>query len=371
MNGTPATGPRWQNYVLERGDGLTRFWRDHLEEHERCVLLVLGLGFDPRMCLGLEAILAAGGAGRRDVMLIVFREGDESPSLAQAERTAANRMRLEGALGTRGLIQAHEVPCWNEQRQRVGAQQTLRLFDSAHPLRGHTDVVVDISALPRGLYFPLLARLLHWVDTADSWPDGPAPNLHVLVAEDPDLDARIEEVGIDDTAEFLPSFQGGFNVIAKSIPSVWMPLLGEGRLTHMERVYELVKPDQVAPVLPSPARDPRRADRILLGYQEFLFDQLKIDPRNVLYASEQNPFEVYRQVRKAALHYGDVLQIIGGCKIALSALSSKLMSLGALLVAYELKLGVAHADCHGYSMESPGTCPELVGLWLAGECYAC
>ena len=57
MNGTPATGQRWQDYVLERGDGLSGFWREHLGERERRVLFVLGLGFDPRMCMGVEAVL--------------------------------------------------------------------------------------------------------------------------------------------------------------------------------------------------------------------------------------------------------------------------------------------------------------------------
>jgi hypothetical protein len=112
-----------------------------------------------------------------------------------------------------------------------------------------------------------------------------------------------------------------------------------------------------------------------MQYRDFLFDQLHIDPRNILYASEQNPFEVYRQVRKAVLYFQEVLGLLGGCRFALSALSSKLMSLGALLVAYELKpagfdVGVAHIDCQGYEMASPETRPEIVGLWLSGECYA-
>ena len=74
------------------------------------------------------------------------------------------------------------------------------------------------------------------------------------------------------------------------------------------------------------------------------------------------------------LHYGEVFKLLGGCKVALSTLSSKLMSLGALLVAYELKqanfnIGVAHIECQGYTINSAGTNPELVGLWLSGESY--
>lgn len=113
-----------------------------------------------------------------------------------------------------------------------------------------------------------------------------------------------------------------------------------------------------------------------MEYRELLFDQLRVDPRNIIYSSEYNPFEVYRQIRRTALHYHEVLGLIGGCKVALSALCSKLMSLGVLLVAYEmkasntLKVGIAHIECQGYEMPGqPLLEIDQVGLWIAGECY--
>ena len=49
------------------------------------------------------------------------------------------------------------------------------------------------------------------------------------------------------------------------------------------------------------------------------------------------------------------------------------MSTGALLVAYELRpdrdVGIAHIECHGYSLEETVARSELFGLWLSGECY--
>ena len=73
--------------------------------------------------------------------------------------------------------------------------------------------------------------------------------------------------------------------------------------------------------------------------------------------SELNPFEVYRRLRGAVLRYSDVFGILGGCRVAISPMSSKLMSLGALLVAYELKacgyrVGVAHVDAQGYRLRA-------------------
>jgi hypothetical protein len=369
---SPAAPMRWQNYLLERGDGLVRFWSTHVRQRERRLLVVLGRGFDPRMCMGLELLLSAGGDGQRDVLLVDYQEGDGSPSRRYDNLVQENDRRLRTALSGRGTISKHEIPCSHDQRQRVSPRQLLKLFDSPKPLEGYSDIVVDISALPQGLYFPLLARILYLLD---NWQQNLAPELHLLVAEDPTLDASIREVGIDEAADFLPGFAAAFSREATNYPTVWIPLLGENRLPQLERLCDLVNPDEVAPVLPSPARMPRRGDALLMEYRDFLFDQLRIDPGNILYASEQNPFEVYRQIRKAVCYYREVLGILGGCKFALSALSSKLMSVGALLVAYELKLasfdiGVAHIDCQGYSIEPAEAHPEIVGLWLSGECYA-
>jgi hypothetical protein len=223
-------------------------------------------------------------------------------------------------------------------------------------------------------YFPLLARILYLLDT-DTSARTPLTNLHAVVAEDPALDSVIREEGVDEKAEFVASFGGGFDEEATQTPKIWMPLLGERRTTQFDRIRELVNPDEICPVLPFPSRNPRRADDIVIDYQQILFDQLRLDPREFLYASEQNPFEVYRRMRTAVLHYDDVFKLLGGCRVALSALSSKLMSLGALLVAYELKqvgykIGVAHIECQGYTLEPQAPNAELVGLWLAGECNA-
>jgi hypothetical protein len=165
-------------------------------------------------------------------------------------------------------------------------------------------------------------------------------------------------------------------------PKIWIPILGERQETQLERIYNLIDvPDEICPVLPFPALDPRRGDNLVLEYRNLLFDRLRIEPRNFIYASEWNPFEVYRQIRRTILHYREVLGPLGGCRTVLSALSTKLLSVGALLVAYELKqakvdVGIAHVGSQGYIMDDdpgaqgPQAPSELFGLWLAGECYA-
>ncbi len=364
--------PRWQNYVLLREERLRRFWLNHIARGERSVLFVLGCGFDPRMCLGLQLVLAAGGTGARDVLGLELREGAASPSLTHQGLISRNWDELQALVQGRGKISVRPIEFWSAEGRRVSSQSARDLFSSAGSFAGYTDLVFDISAMPRSIYFPLLARILYFLDHAPP-SEAPPVNLHVLVAEDPALDAGIQEEGIDKESEFMASFGGGFDHEATQTPKVWIPLMGEHRTTQFDRIRERVNPDEVCPVLPSPSRNPRRGDDIIIEYQRVLFDELRLDPKEFLYASEQNPFEVYRQLRTAVLHYGEVFKLLGGCKVALSTLSSKLMSLGALLVAYELKpnfdIGVAHIECQGYTINSAETNPELVGLWLSGESY--
>lgn len=95
----------------------------------------------------------------------------------------------------------------------------------------------------------------------------------------------------------------------------------------------------------------------MIEYRNMLFDQLRVEPRNIIYAAEAT-FEVYRQLMRSILHYQQALNPLGGCK-SLSAMSSKLASIGVLLAAYELGrrdpkvvVGVAHVEAQGYSFDN-------------------
>ena len=367
-----ATPARWEYYLLLRDARLREFWVEHLCHSRRAVLVILGRGFDPRMGLGLKMLLEGGGEGPRDVLGLDFHEGQMSAPLNQQRLVTSNWEDIKASVGSRGTIVCQALKFWSAEGRRISSQSARSVFDSAKRLSPYTDVVVDISAMPRDVYFPLIARILHLLDHSPSRATSRI-NLHLLVAEDPGYDASIHREGIDENAEFMASFGGGFDEEGAPTPKVWMPVLGEGKCTQFDRIQDMVKPDEVCPVLPSPSRNPRRADDIVMEYQRSLFDELHLDGRSFLYASERNPFEVYRRLRSAVLRYGDVLSILGGCRVAISPLSSKLMSLGALLAAYELKrldcrVGIAHVGSQGYQIDNTVPKAELFGLWLTGEC---
>jgi hypothetical protein len=378
MNNLQAYPARWQNYVLDHGSGLELFWEEHLKTRDRNVLVVVGKGFDPRMCQGVETLMRAGGNGARAVLAISFDEGPTSPSMVYKARVDENWRGLQGIMSRRGELSERSLKMWSDDGRRVSSRSAANVFNSVDDFKDVDDLIIDVSSMPRNVYLPLIAKALYLLDGQDETA-ALRPNLHVFVSEDPVLDHRIRDEEVDEAADYIHGFRGGLEMEATAgRPKVWLPLLGEDQRTQLDRIYDLVIPDEICPVLPSPSLNPRRGDDLVLEYQEFLFDRLRVEPRNFIYASERNPFEVYRQIRKAVLHYLDALQPLGGCKAVLSAISSKLMSVGALLVAYELKqhnveIGIAHVESRGYTIESEPlneeNKPELFGLWLAGECY--
>ena len=361
---------RWEHYVLLRGARLSGFWAEQVARDDCDVLFVMGRGFDPRMTMGLTTVLAAGGSGVRDVVGLELLEGPMSASLNHQDAVEQNWKEVVEVVGERGSASVEELQFWSEEGRRVSSQSARDLFGAAERFVSYSDVIIDVSSMPRGVYFPLIARVLYLLDHKEG---GRRTNLHVFVAEDAEYDATIHEEGIDEKAEFVSSFGGGFDEEGTPTPKVWMPMLGEGKRVQFDRIQDRVKPDEICPVLPSPARNPRRADDLVLEYQRQLFDELHLDGRSFLHVSELNPFEVYRRLRGAVLRYSDVFGILGGCRVAISPMSSKLMSLGALLAAYELKarghrVGVAHVDAQGYRLQGSVVRAELCGLWLCGEC---
>jgi len=371
---------RWRDYFLREGRHFNEFWQMFLAERKRNVLFVLGHGFDSRMCDGIEKILSLGGQGARDVTLLAFQEGAESASHARVDQRKANGDRLAELVRGRGQIGHRGITMFSEEGRRIGARSIAKEFASAAEFRSYTDVVVDISALPRGLYLPLLAKFLALFDAEQE--DGEKRNLHVIVSHSPTSDNAIVDEGLEESANYLFGFAAAAleSESTSSQPKIWIPVLGKRQQAQLERIHTLVMPDEICPLLPSPAQDPREGDSIMIEYRELLFDQLRVEPRNIIYAAESNPFEVYRQLMRSILHYDRALKPLKGCKVALSAMSSKLASIGVLLAAYELGrrdpkvlVGVAHVESQGYHVDEsagPAPLPTLFTMWLSGECYA-
>jgi len=369
---------RWDNYFLARGEKAEVFWSDYLSSEERSVLYVLGAGFDARMCMGINLILNGGSPGRRDVFLIEINHGMDNDEDVKTDLKEDNIRNLRSIFGARGNISEHKIDLWREDegvKKRVGQRRAGAVFTNNPILTEYSDIILDISSLPRLIYYPILTSLIDEHSRLRS--QGHILNVHVIVADDVNYDANIEQMGLDETAESALGFSASLSQAANDrIPKIWLPVLGEGRTVHLERIQQFIIPDEVAPLVPWPSRNPRRADELLVEYHSLLFETFESEPSSIIYAPESNPFAVYRALKRAGVQYHNSLKSLGGCVTVISSLSSKLLSIGALLAAYNLKeagypTAIVQLDGKSYSMKQSDMKPnaELYSLWIVGECY--
>ena len=103
----------------------------------------------------------------------------------------------------------------------------------------------------------------------------------VAVAENPELDMNIQEEGVDEDLNFLHGFGGEIDLSSSegTEPLIWLPILGEDKLLHLQKAYAHLKPGEICPILPFPSRNPRRPDALTMTYHELLFDELRIEPQ--------------------------------------------------------------------------------------------
>lgn len=364
-----ATKPRWDPYVLHAGPTLREHWTWRFEAGAK-VALVQGVGFDPRMCLGLALLRELAPTSSVDVWAVRFAAPGDATAAAMADDNATQFSGLVAG----GRVEELDLSAPGiEQtaRRAADAISDLAVFGDV------SDIIVDVNALPRSVFFPLIAKLLYLCDQRHT----DAPNLHVLAGDAAWLDAVIQSVGIDEHAVWLHPFASTFGVEATThVPRVWMPVLGEGTEQQLDRISQLILPLEVCPLLPFPSRDPRRGDDLFLEYRRVLFDELRSDSGTFMYAAESNPFQVYRRLRQSTVEHAETLQPLGGCKTAYSALSSKLVAVGVLLVAYELRdqqleVGVADIGAQSntlarhVSVQEAREHTDLVGLTLSGDSY--
>ena len=146
MSATAArTASRWDHYLLRRGGECASFWKDYLADSNRQLLLILGLGFDPRMCLGLRMLLEARPSCVKQCLLIEYDEGANSPSHQYGALVKSNRDGLSSLLGHPGAIQTARVPMWSDDRRRRTGSRRASDVIQPNILERFTDIVVDVQ----------------------------------------------------------------------------------------------------------------------------------------------------------------------------------------------------------------------------------
>ncbi len=369
---------RWDSYVLVSKQDINNFWIDHFKAGyaTRKTLFILGEGFDVRMNFVIDNILQSCPDMKVDCLLIEYFEGENSPSLKYKDIITNNINELTKLLDSKKKKEYERlvINLFNETR-RVGDRDiSSKIFN--YDISCYTDIIIDISSLPRAIYFSLIGTLLKRIETDELLKN---KNLFVTVAENAEIDKRINEEGSEERIKWIHGFGGKLEIESSQKPLIFFPLLGENKTNELIKIHTHLNPQEICPILPFPSKDPRRADALIIDYHKVLFDELRTERQNIMYVHEQNPFEVYRTLSNAIMNYNKSLNVLGGCNVAITAFSSKLLTIGVLLTAYEKGegVGVYNLDSQGYTIKDDdvdalktlNSNSEIFLMCLNGEAY--
>lgn len=351
---------RWDPCVAHRGPEVDGFVAEYFALPGRRIVLIAGAGFDPRST-AVSTRLAVAGAS---VRALFIQENRPNPAQDLLDRACANTCALLAAIADRELV---PVDIFGTDGAVTGGRNVITLL-SHQDFDGVTDVVIDVSALSVGTSFPIIR---YFVERAER-RRGP-PNIHVFVAHDPKLDTDICSIPSDSPGH-VHGFKGGSTLDGSAAAAkLWLPQLASGRRSALGRLYDFVAPHDTCPILPFPASNPRIGDALAEEYIVELENVWAVDTRNIVYADESDPLDLYRTILRLDDRRKPVFAGAGGSLLVLSPLGSKVMALGALMAALERDLPVAHLEPIGYNLQTaiPNeiAVPSLIHIWLEGDVY--
>jgi hypothetical protein len=350
---------KWEDCIIQRGNSAESFVRDFLHNPDRQILIIAGGGFDPR-ATEVSRLIAEGNQAK--IRGIYLREERPSPSVKLSERAERNVALLKKYVPDSVF---HHLDIFAMDGAPVGGRKAVEILNRVN-LTGLTDIILDISALSPGVYFPLVRFF------QDRAPGDSKFNLHLFVSDLPDLDHKITRIS-DDKASFVHGFKGTLALDESSrAAKLWLPQLTPGANAQLRTLHAFLQVDDVCPVLPFPCQNPRLPDELVWEHRELL-TSWEVDFRNVVFAAQNDPRDLYFSILLIAEKRKMVFRDLGGSVVCLSPLGSKLLSVGALLAAMELNLPVAYVEVNSYDLADEteqASRGEVVHIWLAGEAYS-
>ena len=365
-------------------------WELLFRQRPTRLLYIAGNGFDVRMQTALNGFVTNLRLARAQIetarLLLVGFPYELAPELV--ELTEANARAVRDTFDAIGETTEVAIGRSAAGEDDLSATNALRIATEEILIQvtGQTDIVLDVSSLPRVVALALTTSLLHALVPQHGQANAlfaKGVNLQVIVAEDASLDAHIHSVDPANDLVLIPGFSSAFRTESmRDWPLAWFPILGERRQSQLEKVMAEIPDDaEIYPVLPHPSADPRRADRLLVEYRAPLFDVRKTPISNILLVDERNPFETYRRLLRAMQRYRESMQILGGCRLVITPLGSKLVTIGAGLACFEMKppdgetsygVAIPYAWPTRYEASSDrlrASQPVIASLLLTGEAY--
>lgn len=355
---------RWSRCVDHRANDVISFINEYFKNTDRNCLLVAGAGFDPRATIiGRELQKVLGD--RLQAWLI--REERPNPDKKLVEKAEQNQTYLKGLLSK---IDVAKIDIFAEDNAVVGGRTAVSNL-SGRNFEGITDIVVDLSALSIGISFPVVRYIYE-----RARQKSPHVNVHLMVTADPTLDGVITPISSDNVC-YVHGFRGDGDLYGdRAIAKLWLPQLTQKRKIDLQRIFDVVRPDDTCPILPFPAADPKAADRLANDFISEIESAWEVDTRNVVFADEQNPLDLYRTILRIEDERKPVFENFGGSSVVLSPVGSKMLAIGALMAALERNLPVYYVEAIGYDVdwgraETSGAPHQMMShVWLCGDAYS-
>ena len=331
---------------LEGAEYIQAYFKD-----KEKTLVIVGKGFDPRAPRVLETV--------KDVLkdpciwVIDYEDRGNNESELNESRSKENMERIIEICNNNNVVKKF-VPQYSRQDDSkiLVISESVRGAFTAVDIEMFSNIIVDMSAMPRAVVFSIIKRLLT--------VKGESQKLYIAVCENSDWDEKINPIADEDTAEYLQ----GFNTFSMSQENsreevIWIPMLGKHEMDAFKIICNFLDPIEICPVVPFPATDIHRGESILREYGEELFRNHGVDRRNVIYVPENNPILVYRKLYDTIRYYKKALSknnlVNDEYKYAFSSQSSKLIDLGMLLAVLkitedekEIKVGIVVVGHQGY-----------------------
>lgn len=356
--------PRWLRGVHHRGAEAESFVTDFFSQSHRRTVVIAGAGFDPRATTLSRHL---GDNGRANCRLILIREHRPQPPKALLARAQRNISALQQQFVSSSVV---DVDILANDGAVIGGRKVVQALQKVLS-DDTTDVIIDMSALSVGVGFPATKLLLELATQRD-----PVPNVHIFAVDAPRTDTAIHPI-YSDRASPVHGFHNGLRLDAASRAArLWLPQLAEGKTVAMRLIHNHVVPDEVCPILPFPTSDPRLPDRLVEHFANELTSEWQVDLRNLIYAAERNPVDLYRAILRIADARRRVFEAVGGSMVVISPLGSKAISVGALMAAIERDFPLVYVETVSYTVNeseleaAASGDSELVHVWLAGEPYA-
>lgn len=332
----------WANCITHRNDDVLAFIQSYFSKPDKKVLLLAAAGFDPRANV-IARHLAGVLDGRLSALFV--REERPNPTAQLIERADQNEASLRELVPECEVI---KVDIFADDGAPVGGHRISQELVKRPVPDDVTDVIVDLSALSIGIGFPSARMLLEACEARTDCA------FHIMITSDPELDDRITSDPSDRPSPvkgFAPTMGLADTDEELEVAQIWIPQLAQGRMGTLIKIGNLLGDFyKVCPLLPFPARDPRRADDLVTEYQTAIIDEWGVDARDFVHASEWNPLDCYRRLSRLKLRFDRTMTGTYIPRMVLSPIGSKVLAAGALMAAIDHDMSIQYVETESYSI---------------------